>query len=271
MIGYLGPEQSFTQQALLSMNLALPTKAYPSIRSLFVALRKQEVDAIMVPVENSTEGSVTTTVDLLFEESVFIAEETYLTIALSLYANAPSLTDITHVLSHPQALAQSKHNLEQLLGDYIEVPTSSTTDALRQLSLFPAHYAAVVGSGVTTSVPMLKANIHDNPNNATRFLLLRRDYQPNKDANKTSVVCAPASDRPGLLYDLLHEFAIRNINLTKIESRKQKTKEDLFVFYLDMDLEAEHALFQEVFALLEYKSFNPRLLGSYQKKHRDPA
>jgi Prephenate dehydratase len=121
MIGFLGPEHSFTHQALLRYDATANAKEYPSIRSLFVGLRLGEVDQIIVPIENSTEGSVTSTMDSLVEDQVYIIGEMYLPIQLQLYSNASSIEQITHVISHPQALAQSRQTLERLLGHYIEV------------------------------------------------------------------------------------------------------------------------------------------------------
>jgi prephenate dehydratase len=263
MIGYLGPDQSFTHQALQSMNLGQPTKAYPSIRSLFVALRAKQVESILVPVENSTEGSVTTTMDALMQEDVHINQEWYLPIRLHLFSKANSLQDVTHVLSHPQALAQCRVTLEHLLTNYIDVPTTSTAEALSQLDSLPDAYAALAGEHIKTTTPILKPYVQDAEDNATRFLLLSSSPTNSKEANKTSLLCSPKTDRPGLLYDLLHEFAIRRMNLTKIESRKVKTSTNLFTFFLDVEMNANDPAFTELLELLHYKQFYPRVLGTY--------
>jgi prephenate dehydratase len=262
MIGYLGPEQSFTHQAAMTLNSDHSLKAYPTIRSLFVALRQNEVDSIVVPIENSTEGSVTTTVDALAEESVYITHELYLPIQLSLYSNAASIKDITHVMSHPQALAQCRIQLEQLLGDYTEVPTTSTSSSVEALRTSEAHYAAVASPGFTT-IKEVASQIQDIKNNETRFVVLQRTPQTNLKANKTSLLFKPTEDRPGLLYDLLHEFAIRKINLTRIESRKSKSDTNIFVFYLDALIHMDDPALQEILTILKVKRFDVKLLGTY--------
>jgi prephenate dehydratase len=263
MTGYLGPLQSFTHQALLKFQLGSPIKEYPSIRSLFVALRLGEVATIVVPIENSTEGSVTSTMDSLVDEEVWIIGETYLAIELQLYSNNSSIQQITHVISHPQALAQSRQTLERLLGHYLEVPATSTAEAMHQLQQSPFGYAAVAGSSFASTNTIIAPNIQDRADNQTRFVLIGRTKTLHPNATKTSLICAPNTDRPGLLYDLLHEFAIRKLNLTKIESRNDKTTKNLFLFYLDIEVSATDPFFQELLALLEFKQFHPRVLGSY--------
>jgi len=262
MIGYLGPELSFTHQAAKTVAANQPLIAYPSIRSLFVALRQNEVDSIVVPIENSTEGSVTTTIDALAEETVYITSEMYLPIQLSLYSKASSIKDITHVISHPQALAQCRIQLEQLLGNYTEVPATSTSGAIEELNNNESHYAAVASPGFT-SAPEVASQIQDIKNNATRFVVLKRDSQKNLQANKTSLLFKPTEDRPGLLYDLLHEFAIRKINLTRIESRKSKSNDDIFIFYLDALIHMEDPSLEEILTILKVKRFDTKLLGTY--------
>lgn len=264
MIGYLGPAQSFTHQALLKLSLNASTKEYPSIRSLFVGLRLGEVDTIIVPIENSTEGSVTSTMDALVEEQVYITGETYLPIQLQLYSNADNLDFITHVISHPQALAQSRQTLERLLGHYIEVPATSTAEAIKQLLQSPDTSAAVAGTSFADSNKVIASNIQDRADNQTRFVLISAKAKMQPNATKTSLICAPQTDRPGLLYDLLHEFAIRKLNLTKIESRNDKTTKNLFLFYLDIEVSALDPLFVELFELLKFKQFYPRIIGSYE-------
>lgn len=263
MIGFLGPTHSFTHLALLRYHATASAKEYPSIRSLFVGLRLGEVEVIVVPIENSTEGSVTTTMDSLVEEHVYIIGETYLPIQLQLYSNASLVEQITHVISHPQALAQSRQTLERIVGHYIEVPATSTAEAIKQLEQSPTNYAAVAGSSFASTNRIITPNIQDRADNQTRFVVIQAKESVQLNATKTSLICAPQTDRPGLLYDLLHEFAIRKLNLTKIESRNDKTTKNLFLFYLDIEVNATDPSFLELFELLKFKQFHPRILGSY--------
>ncbi len=265
MIGYLGPEQSFTHQAAKTLAPNQSLIAYPSIRSLFVALRQNKVDSIVVPIENSTEGSVTNTMDALIEETVFINQEYLLPIRLQLFSYAANIEDVTHVVSHPQALAQCRVTLERLLPQYVDVPATSTTEALSQLDSSPKTYAALAGEHLITDVPILQAHVQDAIDNVTRFLMVRNSPIMNTNANKTSLLCSPQTDRPGLLYDLLHEFAIRRMNLSKIESRKVKTSSNLFTFFLDVEHNANEPDFKELLSLLEYKQFHPKILGTYTR------
>ncbi len=262
MIGYLGPVNSFTHQALLAYNPSSTAKEYPSIRSLFVALRNHEVDRIVVPIENSTEGSVTTTIDALYDEDVYITDELYLPVQLHLYGN--NLDSVTHVMSHPQALAQCRNRLDSLLGSYIEVPTASTAQAIEQLSSDNDSVAAIASTVFEDRVPVLQRYVQDIENNETRFIVLSNKVTDVENASKTSLLFLPQEDRPGLLYDLLHEFAIRKLNLTRIESRRDKVRPEVFTFYLDVMSTLKDPLLQEIFTILEVKKFGIKVLGSYQ-------
>ena len=261
MIGYLGPVNSFTHQALLSYKPSSLSKEYPSIRSLFVALRNHEVDSIVVPIENSTEGSVTTTIDALYDEDVYITAALYLPVQLHLYGK--ELTTVTHVMSHPQALAQCRNRLDSLLGSYIEVPTASTAQAIEQLSTSNESVAAIASTIFEDRVPVLQRFVQDIKNNETRFIVVTKEVTDVENASKTSLLFLPQEDRPGLLYDLLHEFAIRKLNLTRIESRRDKTRPEVFTFYLDVMSTLKDPLLQEIIEILTVKKFGIKNLGSY--------
>lgn len=261
MIGYLGPKNSFTYQALLAYDATMERKEYTSIHGLFVALRLGEVDLIIVPIENSTEGSVTTTIDALYDESVFITAEVYLPVLLHLYGK--NVDSVTHVMSHPQALAQCRQHLENLLGTYQEVPTTSTAQAIDQLSTHDSSYAAIASTVFEDRTPVLKKHIQDIDNNETRFIVVSKHEHTDAKATKTSLLFLPQEDRPGLLYDLLHEFAIRKLNLTRIESRRDKTKPEVFTFYLDVLSTLNDPHLNEILEILNVKKFGIKILGSY--------
>lgn len=262
MIGYLGPVNSFTHQALLSYKPTSSSKEYPSIRSLFVALRQREVESIVVPIENSTEGSVTTTIDALYDEDVYITAELFLPVQLHLYGK--NLQSVTHVMSHPQALAQCRNRLDSLLGSYVEVPTASTAQAIEQLSTSNESVAAIASTIFEDSIPILQRFVQDIENNETRFIVVTNEVTTVANASKTSLLFLPQEDRPGLLYDLLHEFAIRKLNLTRIESRRDKTRPEVFTFYLDVMSTLKDSLLQEILEILTVKKFGIKVLGSYK-------
>lgn len=261
MIGYLGPKKSFTHQALLSYQPDSKAVEYPSIRSLFVALRQGDVESIVVPIENSTEGSVTSTVDALYDEDVYITGELFLPVQLHLYGQ--ELSTVTHVMSHPQALAQCRNTLDELLGTYTEVPTASTAQAMEQLSQQGPHMAAIASTVFEDQAPVLKRFVQDIENNETRFIVVAKIPSDRTDATKTSLLFLPQEDRPGLLYDLLHEFAIRKLNLTRIESRRDKKRPEVFTFYLDVMSTLHDPHLQEVIDILTVKKFGIKVLGSY--------
>jgi len=261
MIGYLGPVNSFTHQALLSYSPSSVAKEYPSIRSLFVALRNHEVDSIVVPIENSTEGSVTTTIDALYDEKVYITAELFLPVQLHLYGK--NLASVTHVMSHPQALAQCRNRLDLLVGNYTEVPTASTAQAIEQLSTSDESVAAIASTIFEDRIPVLERFVQDIENNETRFIVVTNKAVDVANASKTSLLFLPQEDRPGLLYDLLHEFAIRKLNLTRIESRRDKKRPEVFTFYLDVMSTINDSLLSDVLEILAVKKFGIKVLGSY--------
>ncbi|MCR4440835.1 MAG: prephenate dehydratase [Peptococcaceae bacterium] len=266
-LAYLGPEGTFSHQAALkcSKTGALP-KPYPTIAHILSAVDKGEADFGVVPAENSIEGSVNITLDMLAHElSLYIQQEIVIDITHHLFSYTSSLAEIRTVMSHPQALAQCRRFLEKELAHAALVETSSTAEAVRLLSPGAEGTAAIASwdSHTRYGVPCLIRNIGDYPHNQTRFLLVGKEPCPSNNTCKTTLVLTLAEDRPGSLYEILGDFAKMNINLTRIESRPAKSQLGKYIFFIDCEAGSHHPGLQQVLENLPAKTALLKNLGSY--------
>jgi prephenate dehydratase len=235
-----------------------------TLDDVFPAVEDGKADYGMVPVENAVAGSVTRSYELLMERDLRVCAETILRVRHMLLAiPGTKLTDLERVRSHPQALAQcqrylSRHGLEA-------EPAFDTAGSARDLAANPEPGVAVIAGALAAELyglEILAPDIEDFVFNYTRFFVLSFDDPPRAQRTKTSLVFT-TRHQPGALYECLGEFATRNINLTKIESRPRLNRPWQYIFYLDFeghwqDPECEAA----IMALLRRSSF-VKLLGSY--------
>ncbi len=268
-IACLGPEGTFTEEALLSEpDLAVAELVLcPTIGAALAAAAGGETDAAFVPLENSIEGSISATLDwLVFGEPLLAQREVVLDIHLHLAARPGSaLGDVTAVYSYPPALAQCREFLAAHLPAATERATDSTADAARRVAREPgaaavAPLAAVKRYGLDVLVP----DIEDRPGNQTRFLLVApRTIPAPTGHDRTLLVCFQHENRPGSLLEILSQFAARRLNLTRLVSRptKQALGEHCFVIEVEGHV-ADEVLgdcLRELHANLEALRF----LGSY--------
>jgi len=271
-IGFLGPEGTFTEQALLSQtDLASEALvALPSIPEVLTAVEAGDVDLGFVAVENSIEGAVTVTVDnLAFETDLLIQREVIMGVQMNLLApSGTGLGDIRRVLSIPVATAQCRGFLQRELPGVTSVATSSTAEAAMLIAgqeqdghtaaIAPAVAAKVYGLDV------LATEIEDHPDNATRFVVVARAGIPAPTGHdKTSVVIFQRTDRPGSLLTILQEFAARSINLTKLESRPTKKGLGHYCFLIDLEGHIGDELVADCLRDLRSKVEDVKFLGSY--------
>ncbi len=271
ILAYLGPEGTFSsyaarQYAGKMSPGPLNLRSYPTIMAIFEALAAGEAEFGLVPIENSIEGSVPVTLDLLAENhSINIQGEMCLPIVHNLLTRAASFAEITKVYSHPQALAQCRTFLAKNLNQADLVPTNSTAEAAWLISQGDTHLAAI-GPRECASyyrLPVLAADIADYSNNETRFLLLGKEKNPSPSCAKTSLVLELKEDRPGGLYEVLGLFAREKINLCRIESRPNKSALGKYRFFIDCEAGAAHPGLQRVLAELSSITASYRNLGSY--------
>ncbi len=263
-VAYLGPRATFTHQAALQhFGAAAQYRPARSIADVFDDVEHERVDHGVVPVENTTEGAVNTTLDRFIDADVLICGEQYLTVTQHLLSHAPDLSEVKVVLSHPQALAQCRAWLAQHLPDVPTQEVTSTAAAAEQAA--GDVTAAAIASGLAADlygVPILRPRIEDNPHNATRFLVLGRRPTGPTGRDKTSILFAMRNE-PGVLYRILEPFARRGINLIKIETRPSRSRPWEFVTFLDFEGHRDTPAVAAALGEVEGRTVFLKILGSY--------
>lgn len=269
LMGYLGPPGTFTEEAARSYakDGTFFLKPYPTIDQVFTAIAKNEINQGVVPVENSLEGSVNQTYDLLSgNPDIKIAGELLCRIKhFLLTAPGQTLTKIKDVYSHPQALDQCRFFLDKFLPDASRINMSSTAEAAALVAQGEgkAAIASRRAAGLY-GLDILRENIQDQPFNITRFFLLALVDAPRTGDDKTSILIS-LHDQPGSLYSALGIFASYNLNLTKIESRPLRSELGKYIFYLDVEGHREDEKVANALKELKEKALFLKLLGSYPR------
>ncbi|MGJ5675363.1 MAG: prephenate dehydratase [Nostochopsis sp.] len=278
-IAHLGPPGTYAEQAAilyinwLSHNQGLQATLcpYPSIAQTLRAVAQSQVNLAVVPVENSIEGSVTMTMDTLWQlDNLQIQMALIMPIVHTLISGADSIESIKTVYSHPQALAQCQKWLEQFLPNVQLIPANSTTEALQTLK--QDLTAAIISSERAAqlyNLPILVNGINDHPENCTRFWVVSRDDMPNNyqksslKISHTSLAFSVGANLPGALVKPLQIFAQLNINLSRIESRPTKRSLGEYLFFIDA--EADTSQIQMQYALEELTAYTEilKIFGSY--------
>jgi prephenate dehydratase len=262
-IAYLGPKGTYAESAaLLYANLLKQETGQvseffpcPSISLTLEAVMQGKTDCAVVPIENSIEGSVTVTMDSLWQlDGLQIQRALVLPISHALISKAESLEDVQEVYAHPQALAQCQKWLAANLPMAQLVSANSNAEALKDLSERPVR-AAIASQRAANlyDLPVHAHPINDYPDNCTRFIVLSREASPG--GNHTSIAFSLTANRPGMLLKVLQIFAERDINLSRIESRPTKRSLGDYLFFIDLEADARsdstQAVFQEITACTE--------------------
>jgi prephenate dehydratase len=224
----------------------------------------------VVPIENSIEGAVNLTLDTLAfgEPGVYIRGETTVAISMNLLVRpGTTLADVKEVRSHPMALPQCRDWLLANLPDVQLVTSGSTATAAEEVAAGDGTLAALgtAAAGTRSGLQILAADIHDRDGNTTRFVVLGRRMHAPTGADKTSMVVFLGEDRPGLLMRVLDEFALRNINLTKIESRPTKQALGEYCIFLDATGHVTEARMAEALRSVHRHVDEVRVLGTYPR------
>jgi prephenate dehydratase len=241
-LAYFGPEATFTQEALLAEPdlAAADLRPLPSITSVLEAVARGEADGGFVPIENAIEGTVSATIDgLIHDVDLHIQREVVMDIHLHLMAPpGTALADVRTVSSYPHALAQCQKFLAKTLPDAEQRAANSTADAARLLGESGSPEGAAIAPRLAAErygLSVLVEDVEDHPDNQTRFVLVERTRVPKPTGHdKTSIVCFQRADHPGSLHGILGQFAARNINLTKLESRPTKQALGDYCFVIDL-------------------------------------
>lgn len=272
-MAYLGPPGTFGEQAALQFAPDASLVPFPSHGAVVAAVAKGEMDDGLVPIENSLEGAVNDSLDALLQaENVRIRAELVLPIEHCLVAaQGTQMQDIEVIMSHPQALAQCRTFLEEKLPVVRLEAALSTAGAVKTAVRTPR--AAAIGTrraAELNGAVVLAGGIQDVKRNKTRFVVLSLTDSPRSGDDKTSIAFTVAHDRPGTLMGVLKEFADRNINLTRIESRPSREELGIYIFLLDMQGHQEDAGVAEALAAVKSQAYYFRLLGSYPRFAGDP-
>ncbi len=275
-IAFLGPEASFTQLTATQLfpNEELIPKA--NILDCFLAVQNNEVDKAVVPLENSIEGTVSMTLDYLYQTpEIKIEAEAVMPIAhhLMIHPNQENDASIEKIYSHPQALAQSFHFLNQKYPDVPKQDFASTAAAAKRVSENPERKIAAVANKFAANLYGLKVieeNIHDVEENHTRFIVISRtenSYQNDMESigKKTAMLITLPEDHAGGLHQVLSVFAWRNMNLSKIESRTLKTKLGNYFFFVTVVGDWNNVLYINSIDELRAIGADVKFLGNYKE------
>jgi prephenate dehydratase len=269
-VSYLGPPGTFSDEALDACDLAKTAQRHPvsTLGDAYEAALAGEVEMALLPIENSIEGAVGTTLDLLVHRpGLSIRREVSLPVHQHLMA-APgtSIEAVRRVLSHPQALGQCAGFLRAHLPGVAQLPTHSTADAARSAADEPGTAAIASRAAADRyGLEVLSSSIEDGEENTTRFVLLATADEAPTGRDRTSVALSLDRDRPGGLYEVLGELAKRDINLSKIESRPTKHALGHYVFFLDLEGHRTDPACAEGLEALRRRAHQFFLLGSYPR------
>ena len=270
-IAYLGPAGTNAEAAALvcadllqqQCSEEIELKPYPSIAQTLKAVAAQQTDWAVVPVENSIEGSVSMTLDTLWQvDALQIQQALVLPISHALISRASSVSLIQRIFSHPQALAQCQGWLEQSLPNAQLIPTNSTAEAVQHLEESETIGAiASQRAAELYNLPILAHPINDRPDNYTRFWLL--SLNSSTSGSHTSIGFSLPANLPGALAKALQIFAHRNINLSRIESRPTKRSLGEYLFFIDFEAALDVPSVQSALAELEELTETLKVFGSY--------
>jgi len=267
-VAFLGPEGTFTQAAVLkhfgSSVRALPL---PAIDEVFHEVEGGVADFGVVPIENSSEGTVNHTLDMFLASSLKICGEVELRIYHHLMGRMSTLAYVRRVCAHPQALAQCRGWLDEHLPDAQRIAESSNAEGARRArdergTAGIASRAAAEIYGLT----LLADEIEDRPDNTTRFLVIGRKLFSRSGADRTTLlVSAAGTDDPGALFRLLKPFAEHRINMTRIESRPSHKRKWDYVFFMDVEGHVTDPPLEKALASLQKHASLFKILGSYPR------
>jgi len=267
-IGYFGPPGTFTEEAALKIKGK--HIAFNTISDVFKAVKSAEVDCGVVPLENSIEGSVGVTLDLFIHDyDLMIKREIILPISHNLLINPDAeIGDIKIVYSHSQALSQCRKFIEDM---NVEMHSVSSTSKAAELILGNKSQAAIgtLRAARINNLKVAAQNIQDYKNNLTRFVVINFEDHFKTGNDKTSIFFSLPEDRPGGLYEILGDFADKNINLTKIESRPSKEKLGRYIFFIDFEGHRENEMIYNILNMIKSKVGSLKIFGSYPNEGDD--
>ena len=264
MISVLGPEGTYSERAARRWCPEAELRYYRDFEEVLLSVEAGETDAGVVPLENSLEGAVGLTMDLLLRLQVNVIGEVNEPIRHCLVGRGEG--EIKVILSHPQALAQCRQYIRRNYPRVEVRTTGSTSHAAKLAQEFP-EMAAIAGAGaaVKYGLAVLARDIQDAAENVTRFAVAGKQISSASGKDKTSLVIQLEKDRPGALYEILSEFAIQGINLSRIESRPSRRGLGDYYFFIDLEGHIQDQRVNEAIKGIEKKASMIKVLGSYPR------
>jgi len=263
-VSCLGPMATFTHLAALrhfgSSASFLPVE---SIRAVFDAVESGKAEFGVVPIENSNEGVISSTLDLFMDSDLKVSAEVMLEVSHNLLSKSGDKAKIRKIFSHPQATAQCRRWIESNLPGIPILESTSTAKAAELAS--QDDEAAAIASELAAKVydlHFVEKNIGDSRHNFTRFLVISKEYPPKTGKDKTSIMFS-IKDRPGALHDILYPFKKANINLTKIESRPSRRRAWDYIFFVDMEGHIDDKKVKKAIESIKDNCLYVKILGSY--------
>jgi chorismate mutase/prephenate dehydratase len=265
-VAYLGPEGTYTQAAVYKhFGHFVTARPLAAIDEIFREVEAGNAEYGVVPVENSNEGVVNHTLDLFVSSPLKVSGEVALPVHHHLLSQAESLSSVKRVYAHAQSLAQCRKWLDGKLPNVVRVAVSSNAEGARMVKDEP-DAAAIAGraNAELYGLGILAANIEDEPDNTTRFLVIGQQNVPPTGNDMTSLLLS-VHNRPGALHDLLAPFAEAGVNLTRIESRPSRRAKWDYNFFVDIEGHIEDPAVQSVLARIQQDAAFFKVLGSYPR------
>jgi chorismate mutase/prephenate dehydratase len=266
-VAYLGPEGTFTQAATIKhFGHAVVSIPQGTIDSVFNQVQAEDCHYGVVPVENSTEGMVSHTLDNFMDSTLHICGEVEMQIHHHMLIGPQTSADnITRICAHQQALAQCRGWLDQYWPEVDKIAVSSNGEAAR-LAAQEEGTAAIAGDMAAElyGLEKLHEKIEDSDHNTTRFLIIGRGEVPPSGADKTSIIVS-SRNRPGALFDLLEPFRTAGVSLTRIDTRPSRTEKWAYVFFIEFEGHLQDDNIRTIITQLEEQSILLKPLGSYPK------
>ena len=279
MLGYFGPEGTFTHQALLALKPDAEARPYASVPGALSAVRSGEVEACVVPIENSIEGGVPATLDYLGapdQAPLTIIGEVLVSVSFELAArDGTALADVRTIITHPHAAAQCRGWVAQHLPQATLTERGSTAGAAQEVARDGSPFDAAICAPVARKLyglVALASNIGDSDDAVTRFVLVSRPgHLPARTGHdKTTLMAYMHQDRPGALLEILQQLAVRGVNMCRIESRPTKTTLGSYCFSIDAEGHIEDARMAEALVGLRRVCQDVVFLGSYPRADDRP-
>ncbi|WP_252234643.1 prephenate dehydratase [Clostridium sp. ZS1] len=267
-IGFYGAQGSFTEEAMIKyFGEDKNSKSYEEFEDVFLAIKNDEINYGILPIENSSTGAISSVYDLLYKYEFFINGEVCIKINQNLIGiEGSNLNEIKEIYSHAQGFEQSSDFLKKY-NEWKLIPFHSTASSAKLIKELDDKSKAAIGSKRVANIynlEIIKENINNQTENFTRFVIISKQLEENKNSNKISVVFS-LEDKAGTLYKLLRHFAENNINMIKIESRPMKNGPWKYFLYVDFEGDLFSEKVKKSLYLIEQSSAYFKLLGTYEK------